>query len=380
MKAGRGPTARPSSLARTLKLPQRMSDGSIAIVGASCRFPGRAQPGGVLGAARFRHRRDLRGRRRPVVDPLLLSPDHGEPGKSYTWSAGLIPDVDLFEPAFFGISPREAAQMDPQQRILLELVWHADRGCRHSGEQARGLGDRRLYRRLVDRLPRSAPRRSGERRFVFHDRRDAEHPRQPDLLRLRSARAEPDDRHGLLVLAGRAAPRLRGDARRPHRDRDRRRHQPAARALPVSRLLPRLDAVAPRPLLRLRRARRRLCARRRRRRRHPEAAGAGARRRRPRARRDPRHRRQLRRAHDRPVAAERGGAERADPHRLRARRRHARRSRVFRDARHRHAGRRSDRGRRGRTRARPGPAARRCRSARSRPISAISNRPPAWPG
>ena len=47
---------------------------------------------------------------------------------------------------------------------------------------------------------------------------------------------------------------------------------------------------------------------------------------------------------------------RADPHGIRARRRHARRPRVFRDARHRHAGRRSDRGRRGRTRARPEPA------------------------
>ena len=60
-----------------------------------------------------------------LVDSLLLPSRRGEPGKSYTWSAGLIADIDLFEPAFFGISPREAAQMDPQQRLLLELVWHA---------------------------------------------------------------------------------------------------------------------------------------------------------------------------------------------------------------------------------------------------------------
>ena len=199
--------------------------------------------------------------------------------------------------------------MDPQQRILLELVWHAAEDAGIPASKLAGSADRRLYRRVLDRLPRSPPRRPGERRFVFHDRRDAEHPRQPHLLRFRPARPEPDGRHGLLVLARRAAPRLRGHPRRPHRDRDRRRHQPAARALPVSRLLPRLDAVAPRPLLCLRRARRRLCARRRRRRHHPETAGAGARRRRPRARRDPRHRRQLRRAHDRLVAAERSGAD-----------------------------------------------------------------------
>ena len=72
------------------------------------------------------------------VDPQRWStkffdhPDRSEPGKSYTWAAGLIKGVDLFEPYFFGISPREAAQMDPQQRLLLELVWHAieDAGIR----------------------------------------------------------------------------------------------------------------------------------------------------------------------------------------------------------------------------------------------------------
>ncbi|HKM69366.1 MAG TPA: polyketide synthase, partial [Stellaceae bacterium] len=102
-----------------------MKDGSIAIVGASCRFPG---AGDLEGFWRL-----LVSGRDAVseVDPQRWStrfyfhPDRSEPGKSYTWAAGLITGIDLFEPSFFGISPREAAQMDPQQRLLLELVWHA---------------------------------------------------------------------------------------------------------------------------------------------------------------------------------------------------------------------------------------------------------------
>jgi phthiocerol/phenolphthiocerol synthesis type-I polyketide synthase C len=61
-------------------------------------------------------------------------PRKQEPGKSYTWAAGVIDDVWGFDPTVFGVSPREAAQMDPQQRVLLELTWEAleDAGIRPS--------------------------------------------------------------------------------------------------------------------------------------------------------------------------------------------------------------------------------------------------------
>ncbi len=102
-----------------------MTDESIAIVGASCRFPG------AENLDEFWQLLASAGDAVSEVDDRRWStrfyfhPDRSEPGKSYTWSAGLITGVDRFEPSFFGISPREAAQMDPQQRLLLELAWHA---------------------------------------------------------------------------------------------------------------------------------------------------------------------------------------------------------------------------------------------------------------
>jgi phthiocerol/phenolphthiocerol synthesis type-I polyketide synthase C len=102
-----------------------MTDESIAIVGASCRFPG------AENLDEFWQLLASAGDAVSEIDDRRWStrfyyhPNRSEPGKSYTWSAGLISGVDLFEPSFFGISPREAAQIDPQQRLLLELAWHA---------------------------------------------------------------------------------------------------------------------------------------------------------------------------------------------------------------------------------------------------------------
>lgn len=55
----------------------------------------------------------------------FLHPDKNHPGSSYTFAAGSVGDVSLFDAGFFGISPREAALMDPQQRLLLEMSWEA---------------------------------------------------------------------------------------------------------------------------------------------------------------------------------------------------------------------------------------------------------------
>lgn len=54
-----------------------------------------------------------------------------------TSQAGFLPGrIDGFDPLFFGISPREAQEMDPQQRLFLEVAWE-------SLEDA-GLADGRL--------------------------------------------------------------------------------------------------------------------------------------------------------------------------------------------------------------------------------------------
>ncbi|KAF9888949.1 hypothetical protein FE257_008118 [Aspergillus nanangensis] len=100
----------------------------IAIVGTACRFPGGANSPSKLW--------DLLKAPRDVVenfppDKLNMASIYHENGdlhgrtnvrpKSYL----LDEDVRYFDAAFFGINPREAADMDPQQRILLETVYEA---------------------------------------------------------------------------------------------------------------------------------------------------------------------------------------------------------------------------------------------------------------
>ena len=173
--------------------------------------------------------------------------------------------------------------MDPQQRLLLELVWHAfeDAGIPPSKLAGSATG---VYigasstdypdLRLGD--PASA-------RFLFHDRQTLSilANRISYVFDLRGPSLTVDTAcSSSLVALHHACEAIRGER--------------IASAIvgginlllapyPFLGFCARLDAVAPRPLLCLRRERRRLCPRRRRRRHHPEAARGRARRRRPRS-------------------------------------------------------------------------------------------------
>ena len=51
---------------------------------------------------------------------------------------GYFEDISHFDPEFFGLSPLEATNMDPQQRIILELVWEALEDANLPANELRG--------------------------------------------------------------------------------------------------------------------------------------------------------------------------------------------------------------------------------------------------
>ncbi len=119
---------------------QARGPGPVAIVGMACRFPKAADL-----AAFWRllaTGTDATGRapddRWDVAH--YHDTDPASPGKTVTERGAFLDDVRGFEPLFFGISPREADELDPQQRLALELAWEA---LEDAGVPPRGLAGSR---------------------------------------------------------------------------------------------------------------------------------------------------------------------------------------------------------------------------------------------
>lgn len=99
---------------------------AVAIIGVAFRFPGDMSDEQSFWSA-LTEGRDLVtsvGSERWAVKEMT-HPKRSEPGRSITFSAGVLSRIEEFDADFFGISAREAAQLDPQQRMLLELAWEA---------------------------------------------------------------------------------------------------------------------------------------------------------------------------------------------------------------------------------------------------------------
>ncbi|WP_435112844.1 type I polyketide synthase [Nocardiopsis synnemataformans] len=118
-------------------------DGScdpVAIIGLSCRFPKADGPAAFW--------RLLREGGNAVDDfpagreSLLPAAEEGREGESGDTSGvrrgGFLEQVDGFDADFFGVSPREAVVMDPQQRLMLELVWEALEDARTAPDTLEG--------------------------------------------------------------------------------------------------------------------------------------------------------------------------------------------------------------------------------------------------
>ncbi len=106
---------------------EQQKNEPIAIVGIGCRMPGQKEDSknafwqnildGIDSTSELKDERWLQSE--------FYNDDIDAPGKTYVNRMSLLTDFDRFDAPFFNIHKGEADYMDPQQRWLLEVSWHA---------------------------------------------------------------------------------------------------------------------------------------------------------------------------------------------------------------------------------------------------------------
>jgi amino acid adenylation domain-containing protein len=98
------------------------ADDGIAIVGVALRVPG-ADDLDTFWDNLCEGRETIERFDLTDLDPSVPEEHRFDP--DYVAARGIVKDADKFDAAFFGFTPRQAQVMDPQQRVFLELAWHA---------------------------------------------------------------------------------------------------------------------------------------------------------------------------------------------------------------------------------------------------------------
>lgn len=100
----------------------RTDDRGIAVVGIACRLPG-AHTLDEYWENLLNSKESISFFSEAELSDEVDQDERNHP--NYVRARGIIEDCDQFDAAFFGISPVEARILDPQQRIMLQLAWHA---------------------------------------------------------------------------------------------------------------------------------------------------------------------------------------------------------------------------------------------------------------
>ncbi|WP_437952503.1 SDR family NAD(P)-dependent oxidoreductase [Sorangium sp. So ce296] len=133
------PHAADGAKARSRGTSAPAANEPIAVVGMSCRLPGGATSPAAFWELLCEGRHGIREVPAERWDiEAFVHDDVAAPGKMTTRWGGFLDRVDGFDPGFFGMSPREAQQIDPQQRLVLELAWEAIEDARVDPVRLRG--------------------------------------------------------------------------------------------------------------------------------------------------------------------------------------------------------------------------------------------------
>ena len=127
-----------SEFAAAQHAPASLADRDVAIVGMAARFPGAEDVAGMWDML-------VTGRSGTTMAPPVgrwsdYAGDEVMAKKlaELNMAGGYLEDIASFDAEFFGLSPLEVTNMDPQQRIMLELTWRALEDAHLPANELRG--------------------------------------------------------------------------------------------------------------------------------------------------------------------------------------------------------------------------------------------------